>query len=218
MFNNLSFEDREERIFEEISNGNIPNFLRSLTKINSNFTDANGENHSVIYEVMPDYLAIGSDEDFCRIPMGPITAQKIADIFGASMPTQKLVDDIYVNSRTKLDPQFYTPVGNQNELVAKFILHNSDIKEQRISKGGELGELTGGIKKDVILSNKIVDPARDHHVVIYGWHKLSDGLPIQPIYNGHINSYVDYSHGIRLLNSQMLIDSVVVDYKDIHKT
>jgi type IX secretion system substrate protein len=211
----LSFEDRENRIYEEISQGNIPNFLRSLNKIETSFNDVNGVSHSVVYEVMPDYLAIGSDEDFCRIPMGPITAQKLADIFGAAMPTSKLVDNIYVNSETKLAPQFYDPIGNQNELVPKFVLHNTDIETQRISVGGELGELTGGIKKDVILSNKIVDLTRDHHVTIYGWHQLDNGLPIQSVYNGHINTYVDYSHGIRLINSQLLIDSVVTEYQDV---
>ncbi len=210
----LSFQEREERILTEITSGNIPNFLRNLIEIKSNFADANGTIHSVIYEVMPDYLAIGSDDDFCRIPMGPITAQKIADIFGAAMPTSKLVDNIYTNSKVKLAPKFYTPVGNENEKVAKFVLHNDDIEISRVANGGNLGELTGGIKKDVIISNKITDPARTHHVVIYGWHQLN-GNPIQPIYNGHINTYVDYSHGVRLLNSQILIDSVVSDYKTI---
>ena len=76
------------------------------------------------------------------------------------------------------------------------------------------GQLVGGIKKDVVLSNKIVDPARQNHVVIYGWHKL-DGVPIQPLTNIHINSYVDYSHGIRLLNGEMLLDSVTVSIKSI---
>ena len=42
-------------------------------------------------------------------------------------------------------------------------------------------------------------------VVIYGWHK-PDGIPIQPVYSGHIDWYVDYSHGIRLINNQVLID------------
>ena len=42
-------------------------------------------------------------------------------------------------------------------------------------------------------------------MVIYGWHK-KDGKPIQPVYSGHIDWYVDYSHGIRLINNQVLID------------
>lgn len=184
-----------------------------MTKIESNFVDANASSHSVIYEVMPDYLAVGSDDDFCRIPMGPITAQKIADLFGASMPTSKLVDDIYVNCDVKLEPITY-PWSDQSITVLKFVIHNSDIETARIAAGGELAELTGGLKKDVILSNKIADPSRTHHVTIYGWHQLN-GAPIQPVYNGHIDIYVDYSHGIRLLNKQVLIDSVVADYNHI---
>lgn len=43
---------------------------------------------------MPDYPTIGMDNDFCRVAMAPITAQKLADLFGATLPTAKLVDDI----------------------------------------------------------------------------------------------------------------------------
>ncbi len=110
--------------------------MRTLTKITSEFQDASGNNHICIYEVMPDYLAIGSNEDYCRIPMGPITAQKIADLFGAIMPTSKLVDDIYKNSLIKLEPVTYTPVGDENTFVAKFTKHNQDIENQLISAGG----------------------------------------------------------------------------------
>jgi len=205
---NMSFAQREEQILNEISTGNIPEFMRNLTTISAQFQDANSNSHSVTYQVMPDYIAIGSDDDFCRIPTGPITAQKIADLFGAVMPTRKLVDNIYTNCVVKLAPVTYTPVGNQNELVPKFVQHNSAINTQFNSAGGELGELTGGTKKDVVLSNLIIDPNRPNHVCIYGWHQLN-GLPIQPLTNIHIDTYTDYSHGIRYLNNEILIDGVV---------
>lgn len=54
---------------------------------------------------MPDYLAIGSNDDFVRIPMDPKTAQKIADQTGTSLPTTKMVDDIYKQADTRLTPQ-----------------------------------------------------------------------------------------------------------------
>ena len=205
----MTFDQREAEIYKQISLGNVPDFLRGFKKLQSTFQDANGISHSVIYEVTPDYLCIGSDEDFYRIPMGPITAQKLANLFGASMPTTKLVDDIYSKAEVKLAPVTYTPVGNQNELVSKFVEHNTAIEAQRVARGQPLGALVGGIKKDVVLSNKIADPVNANHVVIYGWHQLN-GIPIQPLYSGHINSYVDYSHGIRFINRQMLIDSVVM--------
>lgn len=205
----MTFDQREAEIYKEVSKGNVPDFMRSLKKLQSSFLDASGTAHSVIYEVMPDYLCIGSNEDFCRIPMGPITAQRLANLFGATMPTSKLVDDIYSKAEVKLAPVTYTPVGNQNELVSKFVEHNTAIEAQRSASGKPLGSLVGGIKKDVVISNKITDPANPNHVVIYGWHQLN-GVAIQPIYNGHINSYVDYSHGIRLINNELLVDSVVM--------
>ncbi len=127
---NMSFEDRETQIYNEVSTGNIPSFLRKLKQVEATFDDVNGVSHTVKYEVMPDYLAIGSDSDFCRIPTGPITAQRLADLFGAVMPTRKLVDNIYSNCEIKLEPVTYTPVGNQNELVSKFIEHNNAIQQQ----------------------------------------------------------------------------------------
>ncbi len=85
---------------------------------------------SLEYEVMPDYLAIGSDDDFCRIPMNPRTAQRLADMFGASLLTARLSDHIWLQAEVKLEPFFYKPVGNANELVTKFAEHNAQIEKQ----------------------------------------------------------------------------------------
>jgi len=205
---NMTFANREVEIYNEVSIGNIPDFIRNLVTIDTTFQDANGVSHTVQYEVMPDYLAIGSNTDFCRIPTGPIKAQLLADLFGAVMPTRKLVDNIYSNCSVKLAPVTYLPVGNQNELVPKFIEHNTDIEALRLAAEGQLGDLTGGTKKDVVLSNKIIDPSRPNHVTIYGWHQLN-GSPIQPLTNIHTNTYVDYSHGIRYLNNEFLLDGQV---------
>lgn len=211
---NMTFDQREKEIYYQLSIGNIPEFLRNPTTITSNFFDAEGKEHNCTYQVMPDYLAIGSNEDFCRIPMGPLTAQKIADLYGAILPTAKLVDDIYKHAKIKLEPVAYLPIGDENTLVTKFLKHNQDIETQLINAGGVHGQLIGGIKKDVVISNKIVDSLRQNNVVIYGWHK-PDGTPIQPLTNIHKNYYVDYSHGIRLLNEEMLIDSYTVNIKSM---
>jgi len=213
---NMSFEQRETEIYNQISAGNIPDFLRIPVTVQAQFEDVQGAAHQIEYYTMPDYLAVGADSDFCRIPMGPITAQKLADLFGATMPTSKLVDNIYLNCAVKLEPVTYTPVGNANELVPKFIEHNTAIESQRSVAGAQNGQLTGGIKKDVVISNKIIDPARPNHVVIYGWHQLN-GQPIQPLTNIHINSYVDYSHGVRFLNNFFLLDGKASNIRDVLK-
>lgn len=199
----LPREQREEEIFKAFQQGNIPGFLRNTVTLNGEFTDNMGINHRVVYETMPDYLAVGSDEDFCRVPMTPFTAQKIADLYGASLITAKISDDIFEKAAKKPEPFFYKPVGNANETIAKFMEHNRKIEEQLKNLHVKKGELVSGIKKDVILSERIsVQPDK---VVIYGWHK-PDHHPIQPVYSGHIWWYVDYSHGIRLISNQVKID------------
>jgi hypothetical protein len=170
----------------------------------------------VTYRVFPDYLAIGSDDDYCRIPMGPLSAQKIADFYNATLPTRKLVNHIYNNAEIKLAPVSYWPVANENEKVYMFVKHNSAIDSQLQAAGGHPGQLVAGIKKDLVLSNKISDSTRTHHVTIYGWHKL-DGMPIQPLTNIHIDSYVDYSHGVRLIDRRIKIDSTYFDISEILK-
>jgi hypothetical protein len=199
----LTLEERESEILKAVSSGNIPDFLRNTLTLNGEFADSAGTLHKVIYEVMPDYLAVGNDTDYCRIPMNPYTAQQIAGVFGASLITSKLSDHIYKMADKKLTPFNYIPVGHDNELVTKFEDHNAQIEKQFREAGGKNEELVAGIKKDVILSSRIAN--QPGKVVIYGWHK-PDGKPIQPVYSGHIWWYVDYSHGIRLINDQIMID------------
>ncbi len=63
-----------------------------------------------------------------------------------------------------------------------------------------------------MISNRISEtPGK---VVIYGWHLL-DGSPIQPVYSGHIERYADYSHGIRFVARNILVDGVPRDLYDV---
>ena len=211
---NLSLEEKEEEIYRALAAGNLPDFLRKTVTMKSDFTDAEGVVHKVEYQIIPDYLAVGNDDDFCRIPMNPRTAQRLATLFGASLITSKISDDIYQKAELKLAPFPYKPVGNANETIQKFIDHNTQIERQKAEAGGKNGQIIAGIKKDVILSSRIIE--LPDKVVIYGWHKL-DGNPIQPVYSGHIYWYVDYSHGIRLMNNQVLLDGQPALLSDILK-
>jgi hypothetical protein len=62
----------------------------------------------------------------------------------------------------------------------------------------------------VVISNKIRNDLKTNvpkPVVIYGWHQLN-GSPIQPLYNGHEETYADYSHGIRLVRDSVQLNGV----------
>jgi hypothetical protein len=210
----LPKNDREEEIFQAIAKGNIPDFLRNTISLSGEFPDAAGINHQITYEVIPDYLSVGNDTDFCRIPMNPYTAQRLADLCGGSLLTSKISDHIYEKATIRLYPYNYIPVGDLNEQVSKFRDHNHQIEKQIAEAGGKHGQLTAGVKKDVILSERV--SKQPGKVVIYGWH-LPGGKPVQPVYSGHAAHYVDYSHGIRLMNNQVLLDGKPVLLRDILK-
>lgn len=210
----MSFDEREEAIVSEFSDGNVPSFLRYPVRIEETACDAEGIEHTVEFLVLPDYLAVGSDDDYCRMPMGPVAAQRIAEMYHASLPTRKLVDIIYRHADVHLAPVTYYPVGDANERVDRFFGHNTAIERRLQETGSNPGAIVAGIKKDIVLGNKIADPKRPGHVLIYGWH-MTDGQPIQPMTNIHRGNYVDYSHGVRLIGAEVMLDGVPVRLRDI---
>ena len=194
----LSLKERESKILAEVKAGNVPSRLRNLVPVTVTSGTAR-----ITYFVAPDYLAIGSDDDGFLTPLSPGIAQKIADFLGCSLPTPKMVDDIYACAAVKLTP-LPIPPSPAMTTVPVFVQHNERITAQR--KGKPLAALVAGHKKDVVIANKVFATAG--RVAIYGWHK-ADGKPIQPLYTGHTSSWVDYSHGIRLVQRRMLIDGNV---------
>ncbi len=212
----LPIEEREALIRKEILSGNYPQFLRKWVKVRSTEKDIHGVKHKVTLFVAPDYLSVGNDSDLFIMPMEPTTAQIIADSLGASLPTPKIVDLIYKKSKLKLEPFNFIPRGNRNETPDILNDHSRIILAQIKASGHKPGVFVAGTKKDIVISSKLADPARTHHVSIYGWHRLN-GKAIQPLYNGHINIYVDYSHGVRLISKTVLIDGKVYDYENVLK-
>lgn len=190
-------KQREAAILQEIQKGNVPDFARQMREI-----QVNSNGHTGTLRVMPDYLAIGSDEDFVRIPMDPKTAQKIADQTGTSLPTTKMVDDIYKQADTKLTPQ-PLPAGAQMMSNDYYQRHNDLVEQQIAGRGAEHGQLTAGHQKDVVISNRLNQ--HPDRVAIYGWHQ-PNGKPIQGLSTVHENTYADYSHGVRLVGGTMLVD------------
>lgn len=193
-----------------ILSGNYPSFLRRFVRINTSITDsATGKIIRASYFVAPDYLSLGTDEDWARIPLTPMAAQRIADSFGCFLPTRKMVDDIYSQSKVKLAP---VPMYAFRDSSVTMWQHHLIIEGQRKGRKG----LIAGIKKDVVLSGKVTRDSKPDREAIYGWHK-PDGKPIQPLYTGHINWWVDYSHGIRLVYRKITVDGKTMDYTEVLK-
>ncbi len=193
---------REQAILAQLLDGNLPDALRRLAPVKLNCEVAGGKTIAATIFVMPEYLAIGSDADFLRIPMNFHTATAIAHRFGFVLPTRKIVDAIYDQSTHRFTPQ-PMPAGPQMTSTSYYRRHNALIEEQSQARGFSLGTLVSGHKKDVVLTNRLNwIPGR---IAIYGWHRGS-GAPIQPLSTVHGADYADYSHGIRLVSQMALLD------------
>jgi len=195
--------EREERMWREVTAGNVPDFLRQMKPVPVTAV-VDGRTLTGKVFVTPDYLAVGSNEDYFFVPMTPYTAQRIADRLGCLLPTPKLVDDIYAAAAVKLTPSPIPPTPAMTT-VPEFLTHNQTVSAQRaaVLAQSPLGELTAGDKKDIVICKALADTPG--HVAIYGWHK-PDGKPIQPLYLGHFAYWADYSHGVRLVADTMEVD------------
>lgn len=201
----LSLTERERWIYAQVISGNVPAWLRNLTPIS-----VTAGAHTATYHALPDYLAIGGDTNYFLCPMTPILAQRLADRLGCTLPTRKMANQIWTNALVKMNPR---PIDWSPEMttVPVFAWHDYMVRTQRNSFTNTFppGALTGGHKKDVIISARIytnfANAGITKPVVIYGWHYPS-GSPIQPLYNGHEETYADYSHGIRLAQLNLTVN------------
>lgn len=206
----LDLAAREAAIIAEVERGNVPAFWRRFVEVKLD--------GGAILSVAPDYLAVGSDEDYFLTPLTPTTAQAIADRLGCVLPTRKLVDAIYRAAPLKLAPAPIPP-SDAMTTVPVFAQHNVTVREQRTAAAAAhpLGTLVAGHKKDIVLTPQLADaPGK---VAIYGWHK-PEGTATQPLHLGHTASWVDYSHGVRLVRRAMTlngapttVDAVLADPK-----
>ena len=216
----LSRDAREQVILQEISSGNVPDYLRALKPITATRTIAS-VSHTITYYVTPDYLTLGSVSDFFRMPMTPILAQTIADLTACSLPTKRMVDAIWSAAPSKMNPQTIPPSA-QMITIPVFWTHHQMVESSRTQLGLPLGPLIAGIKKDVVISPTVRTRPAPDRVAIYGWH-YTTGSPIQPLYTGHESTYADYSHGIRLVANEVLLDGTsstlkaVLEHPTLHE-
>jgi hypothetical protein len=202
---------RDATIAAEALAGNLPGFLRQLSPVTFTGRMADGTAAQVTLCVTPDYLAVGDDRDFVRVPLGLRAATSIAQSFDMMLPTSRMVDAIYGNAQLRLPPRPMEP-GPQMTSTTYLLRHNATIEAQRASAGVPVGTLISGHKKDLVLSNRIT--RRQGRVAIYGWHRRS-GNPIQPLSTVHGAGYADYSHGIRLVSKIAYVNGRAVDLRQM---
>ena len=215
-----SFWALEDIIVETVTAGQVPDALRHFRKITFTTPVVDSveilrKKHKVEMWVLPDYVAIGTNDDFVRMPMGPLAAQRIADALDCTLPTPFLVDRIAEASEGHVDIFPFRPLGNRNSQPIVFQDSNNAINAQFKAYGYEFGQFISGLKKDIVLTYKIMTLTEyERNVAIYGWHH-PDGRAQQPLFVRHGNFYVDYSHGVRLIYNKVKIDGVEYNIREV---
>jgi hypothetical protein len=203
---NGSGSARDNAIVAEAVKGNVPDFLRDLQPVRFSGM-VGGRRTEITICVTPDYLAVGSDADHVRVPLGMPAALRVAEAFSMMLPTTRMVDAIYAQAELHLSPRPMTP-GPQMRSTDYFMRHDATVDAQFVRAGGHDGILVAGHKKDLVIANRLSRaPGR---VAIYGWHR-SKGDPIQPLSTVHGASYADYSHGIRLVSGTAYLNGRATD-------
>jgi hypothetical protein len=205
----LDVAAREERILQEVSNGNVPTWLLELRPV-ALTRELEGRSYEVVFWVTSDYLAVGSDEDYLLVPLSPQGAQRIADRLAASLPTPLMVDAVWVAADARLAPQRLAPQDSVGSVrtVEYFARHTSVIDGQRMLRRVARDALVAGHKKDVVLSPVL--GANPGKVAVYGMHQ-TDGTPTQRLSTVAQASWVYYNHGVRLVHRRITVDGADLD-------
>jgi hypothetical protein len=191
--------------------GDIPEFLRHLRPVTLEGELISGRIVSVTVCVTPDYLAVGSNKDFVRVPVGLRTAAAVAERFGFMLPTTKMVDAIYAQADVRVRPE-PLEAGPAMRSTAYFVLHDRLVRQESFAEGAMLGSLIAGQKKDLVITSRLL--AYPGRVAIYGWHR-ENGIPIQSLSTVHGENYADYSHGVRLVSAVAYVDEQERRLRDI---
>jgi len=198
----MTERERDGAIRAQLEAGNLPGFLRRARAIEVDDRLADGERVRLTLCVLPDYLSIGSDDDYLLIPMSLDAALSVGASFGLALPTRRIVDLIYRQASVHLVPQPMPP-GDRMRSTAYYVEHDAMVRHQREAFGAATGELTAGHMKDVVISTRL--RSQPGHVAIYGWHRSVDS-PIQPLSTLHGARYADYSHGVRLVSQRVYVN------------
>ena len=228
---------REKAILAQLQAGNMPGWLRRWVTI-----EVKNASNQVAVRVLPDYLCVGDDTDFRHVPLDQHSAQRIADAFGACLPTSKICHAIYCATPRpqrigKIDRDYYLPPSlrkvSKNKWAqtstAAYDEHSVAIQAAMRARNITPGQIVAGHKKDVVIANLL--HSQPNMIAFHGFYDR-EGYPVQPCIKAGIMDkgcnreaftiahpeaarFADYSQGVRLVHPVMEIDGKAKLVKEV---
>ena len=211
---------RTQAIEQQLLLGNVPPFLRMLCPVTVSSTSLAGRKRTATYWVTPDYLSIGTDEDYLRIPLPGAAATRVADAFQGFLPTRRVVNDVYAAGDVQLGMPLL-PSGILDRSVERLLQHNACVQVLLGGAAAFFGDLIVGHKKDVVLCQKLFEghvPNAPGSVTTYGGCRVR-GPALVP-WSGLSSTDVaqdssEYAHGVRLVAARVTVEGEEYTYDDL---
>jgi hypothetical protein len=229
---------REEAMIAQLLAGNMPDWLRQWVTI-----EVQASSPNVKVRVLPDYLCVGDMTDYRHVPLDQHSAQRVADSFGACLPTAKICHAIYRATPpgqriVAIKRDYYITPWTKRTLIRQnwaqtstsaYNEHSLAIQNAMTGAGINRGQLVSGHKKDVILASGLHRQPRK--IAFHGFYDAR-GYPAEPCYEvkgGPLPScnkeaptlahpegrFSDYSQGVRLVHPIMHIDGAIKLVKEV---
>ena len=200
---NTPGSEREQKILAFARAGYIPSFLRRWCPIPVSIGT-----HQGVFYVLPDFFSLGTDQDFVRVRVNPVTAELIARELEGSLPTITMVAATYQACGQKLVAQPWGPPYDSSMLLtSRWKVQDNKIEKGMNDHGFYNGALVEGHLKNIVIGRGLVN-TEGAKVGIFGWYDAA-GKAIQgPTANwrDHEWTYADYSHGMRVVSGVMDVD------------
>lgn len=149
-------------------------------------------------QAMNDALKIGEPDDFVRVNVSHLDAQHIADILDCRLPTERMVDLVYLQADMTIEPWTSSP-DSQMASTARMQEHSRNVSK-KIGEPEKLDPLVCSAGKDWVLTNRYPNTSKGAN---YGWHTKSKPSPAHPEWGpfpckagGYVFQPVGFCHDI----------------------
>ena len=184
----------ERAVLDAALAGNVPSGIVAPSQFVPVTVASGGRTGTFFCATMP--LCVGTDAAPFHAPVSAPTAQRIADHYGTSLPTRKMVDAIHASATVRVP---FRSHGSPRQAVSTYLDVSASIAQRIAGRDG----LVSDYAKDYVLTNaRRQNPAR---IAIYGaWEGAS--APVQPFAVPHSLTYYDYSQHPRFVLNRAIVD------------
>ncbi len=184
----------ERAVLDTALAGNVPTGIVAPSQFVPVTATAGGRTGTFFCASMP--LCVGPDSAPFHAPVSVVTAQRIADHYGVSLPTRKMVDAIHASATARVPFRAYSA---DRQSPRTFVTSSAAIEARRAGRTGIVSDFS----KDYLLTNMRRNTP-DKCAIYGGWD--ASGARVQSLSTVHSRTYYDYSQQPRFVAGVVLVD------------